>query len=425
LISDDRFDEDGSGHAWSHARMTAPNQTTVDTDTGGGHHVAALDGIRGLAILSVMLFHFSGGADYSFYLHVCHLGWMGVDLFFVLSGFLITGILIDAKESRGYFKNFYARRILRIFPVCYAFLIFMMILARFAWPQLAIAGLGQAAHYWPWWFFYGSNILVARIGWVCIAMDQFWSLAIEEHFYLVWPAIVFFTNLRTLKRICVGGVIFSLLLRLFINWHWHRPIACYALTPCRLEGLCLGAYCAAVSRRFGLSRSRGPAWIILFAGGAGVLAAILLQRDTYGLNWAMYTFGYTFVDLLCAGFLVLALTGHPQGPLRRILAGRFLGVLGKYSYGMYMFHTTVYALLYYLLPAATIAGFVHSRGLGMAIFIGIGCGLTFLWALASWHGLEKHALKMKRYFQYTKPGANLPQVQLSQLPATDGRNIKC
>jgi peptidoglycan/LPS O-acetylase OafA/YrhL len=384
--------------------MTAPPvQTTVDTDTGGGHHVAALDGIRGLAILSVMLFHFSGGADYSFYLHICHLGWMGVDLFFVLSGFLITGILIDAKESRGFFRNFYARRVLRIFPVCYAFLILMMILSRFAWPRMAIAGLGEAARHWPWWFFYGSNILVARIGWVCIAMDQFWSLAIEEHFYLLWPTVVLFTSLPTLKRICVASVLFSLLLRLAINWHWHNGIACYALTPCRLEGLCLGAFFAATARQNGLGRSRGDAWIILFIGGLGVITAILLQHDTYGLNWAMYTFGFTFVDLACAGFLVLALTGAKFGLLRRILAGRFLGVLGKYSYGMYMFHTTVYALLYYKLPAATIARAVHSRGLGMAIFIGIGSVLTLLWAMASWHGMEKHALKLKRYFQYTKP----------------------
>src|SRR5687767_2907742 len=159
--------------------------------------IPALDGLRGIAIILVMLHHFTyyrpnSGIDAQI-ASVLFFGWAGVDLFFVLSGFLITGILLDTRDSKRYFSTFYARRTLRIFPLYYLVLLLaFVVLPKF--PALHPVLLGQVGPVdlppqWPYWL-YLTNFSIADGGWVHGWVDVAWSLAIEEQFYLVWPLMI-------------------------------------------------------------------------------------------------------------------------------------------------------------------------------------------------------------------------------------------
>src|SRR4051812_42732359 len=215
-------------------------------------HIPALDGLRGLAIILVLLFHFTpegiGATSAEKVLRsVASLGWCGVDLFFVLSGFLITGILYDAKGSPHFFRDFYMRRVLRIFPLYYGVLFLVFIVVPLLHP-LTRASDQQFIHNQHWLWLYMANIPQAltnawplKTGWV--NLNHFWSLAIEEHFYLIWPALVFLLQRRTLMRICTACIITALILRCLTYFLWNDTAA-YVLTPCRMDELAMGALVA-------------------------------------------------------------------------------------------------------------------------------------------------------------------------------------
>ena len=160
-------------------------------------HIPALDGIRGLAILLVLLCHFPLYGDMQptifidkLFYAMTRAGWCGVDLFFVLSGFLITGILYDAKGSRFFFRNFYMRRCLRIFPLYYGVLAVFFVIVPFVLPLGRNYELFLKDQAWYW--SYLTNIKIAIEGWPKFyALAHFWSLAVEEQFYFVWPFVVF------------------------------------------------------------------------------------------------------------------------------------------------------------------------------------------------------------------------------------------
>ena len=218
-----------------------------------GRRLPVLDSIRGLAVLVVMLFHFTvmtadGSALSHVLCKVAILGRCGVDLFFVLSGFLITGILYDARHSEGYFKTFYARRMLRIFPLYYGVLVTVF----FIWPLLR-GHLPLASHdvlaMQPWFWSHTVNfgILVHDTK----ALDTYghlWSLAVEEHFYLLWPLVVFYFSRKALLRTCVGVIVGSLLLRIVLMGMGDNQQTCYLLTPCRIDQLAIGGWVAVAGR---------------------------------------------------------------------------------------------------------------------------------------------------------------------------------
>src|SRR3954466_6828035 len=186
-------------------------------------HIATLDGLRGVAILLVMLCHFLGllhtgnhRLDSLLHLGFGH-GWVGVNLFFVLSGFLITGILLDAKSSPRYFRNFYARRTLRIFPLYYGVLfVCFAILPLFPGSNSADFLALRSRQGWLWT--YCTNIKIVLDGdWKfatpLLDLGHFWSLAVEEHFYLVWPLLVFLLPTRALVKACIGVIVVAGLAR--------------------------------------------------------------------------------------------------------------------------------------------------------------------------------------------------------------------
>ena len=221
----------------------------------GRAHIQALDGVRGLAILSVFLYHawpdlsheWRGGATLNM---LASAGPFGVDLFFVLSGFLITGILLDAREGRRYFRNFYARRALRLFPVYYLYLL----VVAFALPIFHRAIHTSMPDYsGPWWWYvlYFCN-WKPNWGWGDPWLGHIWSLAVEEQFYLVWPTVVLLAGRKRLWPICLAIIAGATTLRFewaFDGVPWNQI---YRLTITRADTMAWGA--------LGALALRSPAW---------------------------------------------------------------------------------------------------------------------------------------------------------------------
>src|SRR5262245_11738617 len=200
-------------------------------------HVPALDAIRGLAILVVTLYRFGGGGDGPAraidHYWLIDMGQRGVDLFFVLSGFLITGILFDAKGKQHYFRNFYIRRAVRIFPLYYGVLAVAVLLLPLLTTSLADA-FQPAVHAQGWLWLYGANVWQAVRGQWCLGpLNHFWSLAIEEHFYFLWPAVIYFTSRRTAMRVCLAAFVASIVSRGLWLAGGGNAVAAQVLTPLR------------------------------------------------------------------------------------------------------------------------------------------------------------------------------------------------
>ena len=199
-------------------RLVNPRNTTTATHD----RIPALDGLRGIAVLLVMIYHFSYAWGFSaspvvtVYARLSGVGWMGVDLFFVLSGFLITGILHDCRGRDGYFSSFFARRSLRIFPLYYAFV--LLVLPLSVWLQTGDAAPAVAAlrDRGGWYLGYAVNFMVALDGGWATSMphtEHLWSLALEEQFYLVWPPLVLLLSRRALIRTSAVLVVVALAAR--------------------------------------------------------------------------------------------------------------------------------------------------------------------------------------------------------------------
>jgi len=331
------------------------------SDQPSNQYIPVLDGLRACAIVAVIVCHvnqayggpFMAGVIDGPLAMVLGSGWIGVDLFFVLSGFLITGILYDSKGSDGYFRNFYARRILRIMPLYYGFLFvttvaFPWVSYRFLGRLLLLHDISPADARSLYLYFY--NFYLPFTGRMLFDFHHFWSLAIEEHFYLFWPLAVYALPRSSLMRTCVGVAVGSFLLRVIVVLWGTQPITAFFLTPFRLDGLLIGSWVALAKRDrddwFQLRRYAG--W--LTSGCGGLLLGIALgQRHfipgatperTAGafVNGNMVlTVGIAALAVFFGGTLVLTLESTQGSQMRTVLEAKWLRAFGKYSYGMYVF----------------------------------------------------------------------------------------
>ena len=256
-------------------------------------HLPALDGFRGLAILAVMLSHFlnAGHAvtEESWWGRVLLGGFVGVDMFFVLSGFLITGILLDARvtTARG-FGVFYARRALRIFPLYYASLALVFLL-RPAGPDS------------PWWDrTFASNLGATWKGrWLVspegFDLGHFWSLAVEEQFYLVWPFLVAALGRRHLPKICLACLVIAPVIHFAFHFSGNAPAA-YLFTPVRLHTLAAGAWLALAFRdpvRWDFVRRHAKPVLLVTATIS--LAALIFPRHLSLVPFSPFLWGSALV----------------------------------------------------------------------------------------------------------------------------------
>jgi peptidoglycan/LPS O-acetylase OafA/YrhL len=359
--------------------------------------VPALDAVRGLAILVVTLYRFGGGAGGAAsavgHSWLVELGSRGVDLFFVLSGFLITGILFDAKGKPHYFRDFYARRALRIFPLYYA----ALFVTLFLLPLLggsAAAALQPAVESQAWLWLYGANVLQALRGEWCFGpLNHFWSLAIEEHFYLVWPLVIYCSSRRTGMWISGGMVCFSVVARALWLACGGNNVAAEVLTPLRMDGLALGSWLALAARSpsgLGWLNRFAPAALIML-GSAAVATAIREQR-LLGLT-------YLFWASASGALLVLMVSARRESSFGRLGQSPVLQFFGKYSYGMYVFQLPLISLLATIVTARGLADSLGSAIVGQLIYCSIMFAITTAAAVASWHIFEKRCLTLKRRFE--------------------------
>ncbi|HXM46171.1 MAG TPA: acyltransferase [Bryobacteraceae bacterium] len=384
-------------------RQTSPDASDYAA-APATRHISALDGLRGIAVLMVICFHFWQGFARGPYTIVGRLavwGQTGVDLFFVLSGFLITRILLDSKGNQDFFKNFYVRRILRIFPLYYATLCAVYFVAP-------LMGTGQ---WTPWrqasWFwFYMQNIPMTFAPSLAIGPAHFWSLSVEEHYYLLWPLLVARLDCKRLLRVCVLAVGVSLLTRVIL----FRYGAFY-FTLARLDGLAIGSALAVLARSnsSALGRLAGPARGLL--AGLGVLLAATQLIASGSGQPVVQVLKSTLIAVVYACVIILSTENKLGRSLGALLSSRALRSVGKYSYGMYVIHPFM-------------LGWLHGTGIVPFGFPGLVVSMVLTYAAAwlSWTVLEHPFLKLKRHFEYASSDSRrviLPRIQTAQ-PALPG-----
>ncbi len=365
-------------------------------------YVPEFDGLRGIAILGVLLFH-TGRFS---------LGWTGVVLFFVLSGFLITGILLDGKQRPAYFRNFYARRALRIFPAYYLMLALTWWIKRDFTISPADTGIQPAVPEWTYFIVYVQNYWMGgqRFGTPLSHLLGFsWTLAVEEQFYLVWPLLVYLLNVRTLLLLCAALVAAAPLLRMWISSASGNPMLTLAALPSHLDSLALGAAICLISRD---ARLRG--WLTWRAGAAllavaGIPLAILVAATglaPYGLtsrlqwmNLPGNAWFLTLISLTFGAVLILALARTPR--LSPALAWRPLRALGKISYGVYLYFSLAYFLVSTMYKVSVFLPLPGSR-IGEWELLAINAAqmmLTVAMAAVSYRYLERPLLDLKQRFR--------------------------
>ena len=378
-------------------------------------HLVQLDGLRGAAILLVMFYHFClphtgfHGHDTGLLLQLAQGGWMGVDLFFVLSGFLITGILVETREQAKYFRNFLGRRFLRIWPLYYLSLLVLLLVIplamSFSPPEL------QSMRDKQWWFWlYGSNWLFAKEGgFAQTSGGYFWSLAVEEQFYLVWPLVVYLLSPRNLLRTSVALLFVSLIARIVLVRNGVATGSLYTMTFTHLDGLAVGSSIAICLRSpQGEARLRRAVPAAAAVAALGLLAVRYADGDLFFWSKNMATYGYTLIAVLFGAFLVRVLGGRREASMRqRILSNGFMTRCGKYSYALYMVHVPVASFLYPRI-AGGLAGAMPIIGYEGVFLVSAAASFALSWALAvsSWYLFEKRILALKRFFTYSgEPGS--------------------
>jgi peptidoglycan/LPS O-acetylase OafA/YrhL len=343
--------------------------------------IPQLDAVRGIAIMVVLVHNLNGFSSPPLSL-ITKYGWMGVDLFFVLSGFLITGILLDSKSSENYFRSFYARRCLRIWPLYYCVLVLMLVIIPLVRPQDAAELFQRSSPLWSYPFFL-QNFLVAAPASAVGPLGVSWSLAVEELFYLVWPFFVRFLPIGRLQLLAWTVLLLSPPLRLFfLTQHW----IIYSNPFCRLDGMMAGALLAMLVRQSGFAPGRlvRLAWIVLlFAVPLAIMTA------AYGVLWL----AFSMAVLASASFVFLALFSVNTW-FRAFLTNRFLMFTGTISYGLYLLHKIPDDLFKRL----------HWKEAHPIVAFWVIVVASYLLAIASWNFLEKPFLRLKKFFEIKSIG---------------------
>lgn len=333
--------------------------------------IAALDGVRAVAILAVLAHHGSYG--------IARGGFLGVDLFFVLSGFLITHLLVRewGRHGRISLAGFYARRALRILPPLVAALALAQLLGRFDWRTGALPILG----------FYANYVPHLDLG----SMIHAWSLAVEEQFYFAWPLLFVgamrLGGVRAAAAVALLVLLASLLLRIRGHAAGAEQEFIYRHVLYRADALAAGCLVALLDR----SRWRLPTSAILY----GFLAAFgLLCFVASSSHWLALTAGFTIFALMSAVFIAALVDAAPAHPVARLLSCRLARWIGRRSYGIYLYHVPIFVALEAWREKGSLINFVLVT---LARLL-----LTAAVAEVSWRLIEQPALSLKRFFY---PGA--------------------
>ena len=373
---------------------------------------ACIDGLRGIAILLVAWYHVPflfrddaglppemlAGPLQRLFWGISLAGWVGVDLFFVISGLLITSILLWSREAKSSLSVFWCRRGLRILPLAVLYLLVLQVNTVLRDP------LGVLKNFDGWlaYLLYAGNLHIALNGWQPIVVMILWSLAVEEQFYLVWPIVVHWINRRTLFMISGTIIALSPLARSLAYSFLDYP-AVYVLTFCRLDALASGAVIALLitgettkAQTMGYCRRwSGVAFVILLATFLGPFSPSLPQTRPL-----MFTlFGYTLIAMAWAVLVGASL--KCEGWVRSVLSSRPLTFVGKRCYGFYLWHALMAGVVMKVVDALSLnIGFYGQLVLWLCALIAV--------ASLSWSCFERPILKLKRFVPYPRASQSCP-----------------
>lgn len=345
-----------------------------------------LDGLRAIAALMVMFFHFFRGEGIAItsehlrlWAKISILGQSGVTLFFVLSGFLITRILISTKYDANYFKVFYIRRGLRIFPLYYFFLICYYFLPALFYGSSITPFKEQLC------FYTYMQSFASTFKWKVDGPGHFWSLAVEEHFYLFWPIVVYLLSTKNLYRVIIGIIVGAIILRVYMLTH---AIEIHYFTFTRFDSLAAGALLAVLETN-GVFTEKNAKKFTLLALIGSFLTILIWILFTGKQSMIIQIFKYDFDLTVYFGIIGAVLCLRKESKFSKLLCSPFLLFTGKISYGLYVFHPFAFAIA---------RGNVRFDFWPFSLLIAFS--LTFVLAILCYYILEKRFLSIKRFYVY-------------------------
>jgi peptidoglycan/LPS O-acetylase OafA/YrhL len=352
----------------------------------------ALDGLRGIACLIVVFTHNFGFTKYFFF------GWIGVDLFFVISGFLITQILLQTRDEPHYLRNFYVRRILRIFPLYYLVLIFFFLVA----PRINNFPLDMSYYtsnqWWFWTYLQNWFLIFKSPGNTTRVIQHFWSLAVEEQFYLIWPWVVLLVKKPKYLLALAGVLLLAVIATRFTLWNLKiRDLNYEGLyTFTRIDGICVGSMLAILRYKRSAFLDKYFTSMVLLLAGFNFLFYFFNKpyRFTYPY---LAIVGYTTFAVLFA-LLVQEAVQKENKILNLILGNSLLRFFGKISYSFYVFHWPVY-LIFFESLYRWVAGHSSLSAFNVTIVTSVLLTLAgLIMSVFSYYGFERHFLKLKKAF---------------------------
>jgi peptidoglycan/LPS O-acetylase OafA/YrhL len=343
--------------------------SALGVDLGGRTHIPELDGFRGIAILLVLAMHLFGMPG----------GWVGVDMFFTLSGFLITRILLTTRGEPNYFRRFYTRRTLRIFPIYYLLIGLVFILS----PDLRDR-LWWYACYLADFTAFAPKMHIGRL-------THTWSLAVEEQFYLVWPLLVFLLSPRRLRNICIIGLILANLFRLCANLMELPFFFVNSNILVRCDGLLVGSMIAQYLHDGGYPTGQNRRWAMGILASCAILSLWLMVTGRFSVtanaNMPMQLMGMWGVAFGSGSLLWLGIGASRGGMLQKILTARWLRFMGRISYGLYLYH----------IPILFVVRMYVGERVHTLFWATVVSALTLGVACISWFAVEAPIISWKRF----------------------------
>jgi peptidoglycan/LPS O-acetylase OafA/YrhL len=373
--------------------MNDSHQDEVQPIWKAGKHCVELDGVRGLAILLVTLYRFSKELDPTYWpswltIACFRVGERGVDLFFVLSGFLITSILLQSKNSPHYFQHFFIRRSLRIFPLYFLALFIFVWIVPTLLPNVEMFQKPVDKQFYLWTYL--SNFKMAfENAWCFGPLDHFWSLAVEEHFYFIWPVVIYFASTRRALMISIATIVLIGAGRIACSSIDSLSVAVEVLSVFRFDALCLGTSIALLlSQAPSAKKHMGWLWLAIVPIAVLCVASAMLDKR-------VLTLPHTLCPIVWAALLWQLLGSKPTARIASFFRNPSLRWLGKYSYAMYVFQLPLIVLVAPLINVQALTELVREPTLAGFLYINTMFGITCILAWISFHAFEKHFLKLK------------------------------
>jgi peptidoglycan/LPS O-acetylase OafA/YrhL len=354
-------------------------------------HYPALDGLRGIAILLVVFYHNFGFINYFFF------GWLGVDLFFVLSGFLITDILLKTRNSPHYLKNFYLRRILRIFPLYYITLIFFLLFLPNFSPNILNLNYYLQKQAWFWTYLQNWLFIFRPPSAGAASLHHLWSLAVEEQFYLLWPFIILLFKKQKAIIFLLIAVLMAVITLRFLLWTYQIENLAYfnLYTFSRIDGICIGGLLAVLRVVNHRVVNRYFTLIILALAALNFAFYFFNKQNQFSYPYLAIS-GYTTFAIIF-GLLVNEGVERQDTAISKILAFKPFQFFGTISYGLYIFHWPLY-----LMMARAFKTWLHPADIAINYSIIVSLFATALSILLAWlsfHFFEKRFLALKKSFE--------------------------